>query len=173
MDTGQLTAAPITVSLGGKEYKLSPLRDRDYGEYERWIQSQIINIAKDNLDGLPEDQQKLLLIHAFEQARKVNITSPEFLQRMNTVEGAAKLLHLMMRRNHPEMTEINVLSLLTDPKNLNTAMDGVNTLMDLDGFDAGAGAGTPKKGMAVHSTEHISIDTLRKNLGGPPIKSPS
>lgn len=132
MNTAQVTAAPLEIELSGKKYLLSPMRDRDYGEFQRWVQSRIIQLAKDNLNGLSEDEKKFLLVHAYEKASNIKENSPETLRTIQTIEGAAKLAFIMMRKNHPELTEDRVLELFTDPENVSKTMDGIDTLLELD-----------------------------------------
>ena len=122
------TAAPSTVTLNGKEYRISPLRDKDFGEFERWVQDRHIEVAKRNIGGLEAEDRQALLIHAYDQATKVTIQSSIAMRYMKTIEGGAKVTEIMLRREHPEVTYEQVLEWLTDPDNFNAVMGSVDSL---------------------------------------------
>ena len=164
IDTARATAAPMEIELGGEKYLLSPFRDKDFGEFTRWVKGRIVQLAKDSLDGLPDNERKFLLVHAFEKANLIEINSPDAIRAMATLDGAAKLLYLGLRRNHPELTEQKVLEILTEPQSLAKAMDNVDTLMELDRV---SGTKSEKKAPSI---EAPSIDFSQKNTDGPPTK---
>lgn len=122
-ETKRVTAAPIPIVFDGKTYYMSPMRDIDYGEFEAWVQDQVIALAKRNLKGLPLEQQNAMLEHAFDRANELTIHSPDALSRMSTVEGAAKVTFLSLRKRHSEVTEEQVREWMTNPDTLSRALD--------------------------------------------------
>ncbi|MBI5724598.1 MAG: hypothetical protein HZA50_11605 [Planctomycetes bacterium] len=132
MSVSQITAAPSVLALNGVEYRLSPLRDCDYGEFERWVQDRYFDVAKRNLADLPDAQKDSLLRHAYERAAGLTINSPEALNLMVTVDGAAKLMYLSLRREHPAITQEEATKLCTDPAVVRQCMDRVEELNRLN-----------------------------------------
>ena len=124
----EATAAPREVTLSGKIYYISPLVDEDIGEFERWVSDQFIDLAKRHLDGLSDVQTNALLTHAYDVARKITMTSPESLELMITPRGCSKLFWLSFRHRHPELTEEQVMGLLTDPKNFTAISNKIDAL---------------------------------------------
>ncbi len=132
------TAAPIHITLGKKEYRVSPLRDADYGEYEVWVQDRFVSVAKRTTKDLEPEERDSILKDAVSKAGAMTISSPEALRLMGSVEGAAMLMYLSIRRRHPDITYDEMVKLLTDPENLEYAMEKYDTLMGPEK--------TPKKG---------------------------
>ncbi len=123
--TAQATAAPIMRNFLGKEYTLTPLKDKDYGEFENFIQDRVMDVARRNVAGLSEKDRKELLAHAFDKASSLTLSSPDALRHMESVPGVTKLLFLSLRHAHPEITEDEVGALITDPSVLESAMQAL------------------------------------------------
>lgn len=125
--TAQATAAPTTVELGGKQYRVSPLRDKDYGEFEKWVQDRHMELAQRAGDGLSVEDRQALLKHAYDRASQITMASPEAIQAVITLEGSIKLLWLHLRHEHPDLTEETVSGLL---------MNAATQEVDVDAMDA-------------------------------------
>lgn len=124
----QATAAPAELRLAGKTYRMSPLTDGDLGELERHLQTRAFAVAKANLEGLsPEDRRTLLRV-AYDTAYRVTLASPEASAFMRGLEGAAYLLWLGLRHNHPDLTPEAVRPMLTDERTVAEAMDRLDEL---------------------------------------------
>lgn len=123
MNRATATAAPTTVELGGKNYRLTPLRDRDWGEFEKWLQDRHYAAARRNLQGLNAEAQRDLMRHAHDRATAIVFTDNESAKMMGTYEGACFITYLSLRHEHPEITEDEVADLLFDPEALSRAMD--------------------------------------------------
>ena len=104
----ELTAAPLTLDVGGRTYLLSPLRARDYGEIERRMlldRPKALDIVLPRLAELNEQQQRHLLELAYRDERAGNRVSLEELQQwLTTVEGRLYKFWLMLRRAQPQLT---------------------------------------------------------------------
>ena len=125
----QATAAPKTVTLkDGTKLTVCPLQDKDYGEFELWMQDEALQLGTRNLKGLDPVAKKLLIAEAYATARRLTVTSHEALESMVSINGAAKLLLLSIRRNHPEVTIEDILSMLADPDNLDRVIDSIKLL---------------------------------------------
>lgn len=131
-----ITAAAIEIEVEGVRYRLTPLRDRDFGEFERWCQDTYLAVAKRNLSGLEREDRDALLQAAYTRASDMTISSPEALKLMSTIDGAAYLLYLSLRREQ-EMTYEKAKELATSPEILNALISRIN---ELNGGDS-----TPNK----------------------------
>lgn len=124
-----LAASCRTVQWRGKSYRLSPLRDKDYGEVEAWLQDRCLDLALRNLRKLEDRADKDALIKAaHERASRMTLQSPESESIIDTVPGAAFLVWLMLRQEHPDVTQDLTLELCTDAEVLYSVMMKVETL---------------------------------------------
>lgn len=123
MDRATATAAPTAVKIGNATYKLTPLKDSDYGEFEKWLQDRQYEIVKRNLDGLSPEIAVKLLAHAHDRATCIGFADDESIRVMSTYEGAVKLAWMSLRIEHPELKEDDVAELLFDPGVLSDVMD--------------------------------------------------
>jgi len=128
--TAQATAAPIDFTLRGKTYRLSPLRDADYGELEAWLRQDYLATVKAGAADLEPAERQRQLDRAFDRAHLITYTSAEGLERMNSLPGRGKTIWLCLRRNHPELTEADVLDLLADPDAMQAAMDALTAQVE-------------------------------------------
>lgn len=96
-DLASLTAAPAEVALGGKTYRISPLRIADYGEFERWVQSKIIRLA----EGVEDPKLRDALVV---KAMGASFFGPEATASIQSTDGKARLIYLAVRRHHPDVT---------------------------------------------------------------------
>jgi hypothetical protein len=110
----QATAAPIEFIAKGVTYKLSPLRDRDFGDFERWCQDRYIEVTTRNLQNLSDENQKEVLRSTFDKAAAITFTSPECVKIMNSIEGSLELAFLCLKREHPSITREEVLEMCQD-----------------------------------------------------------
>ncbi len=122
-NTATSLASPSSVVLAGKVYRLTPLKQRDWGEFEQWLQDQHIALAKRNLNGLGDNERSTLLTHAYNRAAEITFQSPEAIKAMKSFDGAVKLTWLSLRTEHPTLTEEAVGVLLLDPVTLESIMD--------------------------------------------------
>lgn len=112
MSIAKTTAAPSTVTLNGKEYKISPLKDVDWGELENWVKDSLIAFAERSTKNLPETQQMELIKHAYDKAAFLTVDSPEVIRRLASIDGVCMLILLSLRPHYPEMTLESVKELL-------------------------------------------------------------
>ena len=156
----EATAAPTMITLGGKEYRLSPIRDNDLGELERWIQDRHIEITKRNIGGLPDSIACDLMRSACAEARKLQITDKAVIENLSTsIEGVAKLLELQLRREHPEITHAGAIALITSPENMDAAILTMGTML-ADGNEE------QKKTASVQSQSVTSTDSSQTDTTG-------
>ena len=126
--TAQATAAVHEVIIAGRKFRMSPLKDRDYGEFEAWVQDRHVNLVKRNLEGLSDDERRHQLDRAFDRAAEIGIQSDEAMAAMCTIEGVGKLVWLSIRAEHPDVSEEEVVSLMTSPENIREALDEIDNV---------------------------------------------
>lgn len=116
----QATAAPHLVTLkDGKEYVVSPLKDRDLGMLEQWAQDEFVALVKRNCkEDMSEDDRRYHIERAMITASRMSIDDLSVIEKLATPEGAVLMLWLAIRVNHPDMTREQLSELCDDPKQL-------------------------------------------------------
>lgn len=92
----------------GKQYSLAALSFKQLGEYIYWWQFREYTEAK----RLNVDKDLLEKIYDRCRDKKLGIEHPEIPASMLTPEGISKLVYLMLKPNHPEITEDKVADLV-------------------------------------------------------------
>ena len=126
MNLAQVISPPTNVEWNGVVYRFHPLRDRDYGEWEAWLQDQYITRIKRNVSGLSDVDRQRQLDRVFDKVHQITLSSPASTQAMGTLEGVGFMYWLSLRREMPDLTISDVLSLVTNAAFLNAAIDAFN-----------------------------------------------
>lgn len=124
----EATAAPITFKSNGKELRLSPLEDRDFGEFERFLQDKYVEVAKRNLSGLEPSVQIELLKDVINTAAGITITSTRGQELMQSVESIVKFVWLHCRKHQPELSETELFTWLEDDEVHKQILDKIESL---------------------------------------------
>jgi hypothetical protein len=95
MNISQLTASPAEVTLGDSVYRMSPMRDIDYGELENWVMAQ--------------------------EPTRPALGSPASLAIVSSREGVIRMIWLGIRRNHPLVTLEEIAEVLNDANAMRAA----------------------------------------------------
>jgi hypothetical protein len=115
------SAPPISLILGGKEYRIGRIRPRDIGNLENWFKEVVPNPrseARKAMEGLPVEVQ----IHIWDEAsREARHWPPRFgdeigQELIRTSEGIARLVHLSISQSVAGFT-------LDDARDLANEMD--------------------------------------------------
>ena len=144
----KMSASGGEVELAGKKYYLEPLTDKDYGEFENWLRLRPIIIARQNIAAIPgitQEEKEILLKEAMRLSAEINMVSVEGMRVMNTLDGAAYVTWLGLRKRQPELTFDKVRELLMDPKTLETAMTEYERNNELAGLKKGGPKGTDQR----------------------------
>lgn len=104
-----LFAADETVTIGGREYELSPLRQVD----QRKIEQRILSKRRDPAELVrqlapemsPEERREFFERAYTDSLRAQHVTASEFDEFYQSIEGAAFCFWLAIRKHHPEITE--------------------------------------------------------------------
>lgn len=168
----QATAAPTELRINGDVYRIKPLRDRDYGELEQWLRSKAMDAARENLNGFSGEDRRTLLSLAYDKASRMSVTSPDAMEILLSREGAARLVWLGVRQEHPDVKLEQVGAWLSDPKVLEDAMgrfDDVNELAKAGGPSKKSRTGRARR----PSTAAPSTDTSASGTVSVPPPSPT
>lgn len=110
MAAEHLTGASYPLRLGDKTFYVCPLSDKDITELTNWVRGNYINSAKQAND----DSVTRI---AIEQASTLFAFTGQGAKILATVEGMSKLVQVMARKNHPELTESELMQLILDDTN--------------------------------------------------------
>lgn len=121
-DQTAAVAAARSFEVKGVEYFVTPLNEKGWGEFRAWMQDQIIDLTKRNLDGLTPTVQKELLQEAINTARRATLESPEGRAIIASVDGMYRIVWLHLLPRHPDITQEKVGELLRDEELLAEAM---------------------------------------------------
>ena len=98
-----LAGAPADVVIGGVTYLMSPLRDLDLGELDRWVQRKILDVVELSTD----DKVRRLGI---EMAAVATWAGKYGYALAQTNDGLARYMWVGIRRNHPTLELSKVLT---------------------------------------------------------------
>jgi hypothetical protein len=115
----QATAATSTVLIGGEEYHLRPLTDRDWAELDLWHQGRTIRMARASLnDEATEEERQFTMAAAFRFAQGLSFmgdslaNSPLKTPPILSMDGLSQFVWRMIRRDQPRLAPDDVRSLL-------------------------------------------------------------
>ena len=141
----ELTAAEATLTIAGRDYRMSPLRLRDWGEIERRIldtRPDPLDLVLSKLDGLPLEQQRELLSLAYDDARQGRrLTANELRQWLATPEGQVVQFWLSLRQHQPALTLEDAERLLLLAGSETLAEQQATNLAELDALSVGNACG--------------------------------
>lgn len=94
------------ITVGGKEYKLSRLRRKEWREWHEWavqLLPNLLEVLAASIEKYPANLQPLM---ASEAVQMVNVpVERRTAELMDTPSGWAKLVGLLLRENHPGITD--------------------------------------------------------------------
>jgi hypothetical protein len=104
----EVSAAPASfVASDGVTYLMTPLRDLDLGELDRWVQKRIIETAE-----LSDNPQTIK--YGIEIATLATWAGKYGVAMSSTPEGVARYMWIGLRRNHPALSLQTVLGWTKD-----------------------------------------------------------
>lgn len=136
-----MTNAAATITINGRELRIRALRDKDWGEIERWAQLRRVRVARELADeavkagSMNEAQANRQMDRAFDAAQSWGMLSPDWLATITTREGMLKVCAVALRIEQPHITDAEVEALLEKPSD---RLACYRAAMDLVTLDAGA-----------------------------------
>lgn len=104
-----VTAPPVTMEFGGRQWKLAPLTIGDLGELEQWCIDQPVNRLMKRLNdigaNLPTEAKVKLLSEAIHLASTQTLADEGPVREASSNEGRIQELWLSIRRADPSLKE--------------------------------------------------------------------
>jgi hypothetical protein len=101
-------SAEATITLNGRQYTLAKATVARLEEFVEWCKPKLKNpivAAGEAIGGFPGQLQELLVRVAVQEGSSpLTISSPRIQALAGTTEGMAKLFHIMLKPNHPDVT---------------------------------------------------------------------
>lgn len=110
------SAAPITID--GTTYWLTPLNDLDFLELDRWVQAEYLAMARESCKDASEDDKRITMQAAMNQAFGLTWTSPQGAKIVATLPGFARIISQSLKKRHPEMSAERVHKILFNSANV-------------------------------------------------------
>jgi len=113
----QISGAGMPIFLGGQEYTMHTLSDKDNDELTNWVRSSIVKMARDLIPpDADADYRDDVMRAAIAESRKVTSwMQPVCKQYLFSIEGVARIVLQTLKKAHPRLTHQKVISLLQDP----------------------------------------------------------
>ena len=124
MSRAKITAATTPLYLFDKtgerkEFRMSPLVDKDIAEIDEWLQARVIENACNAAANLsPEDAKEIKQI-AVQESVTISFLSAQGAKILATVPGMARIAWQSLHKNHPEISVDELAMMLLNPKNVN------------------------------------------------------
>jgi len=133
-DTTAHIAAPISRTIKGTAYELSPLTMSDIIRIQDWVRQSIYNEAKAFVSGLDLELASRLLDKAKEKADAASPGTVAFDKAMMSVGGVYQIFYLTLRHNHKDIDYDKAEELLDAEVLANGRDEIMKVLTKLAGF---------------------------------------
>lgn len=152
-----------TITVGEKAYRLSRLRRLEWNEFHKWAEKllpNVLEILAAQIEKYPANLQPLMASQAVELVnepveRRTNVL-------IDTPSGWAKLVELLLREHHPDITEDEAWDVATEIK---------AEMWDIIHRAEGQTEGKAQGKEAGTAPGNESTDSLPKNTTSPQSKS--
>ena len=135
-----VTAATFPVTIGDKQYHMSPLSDKDIEELNNMFRADMIRAAQASLtEDMSEAERREVLSAAMREAQQFTWygDADESRRVMKQIPSIARIVWMSVRRASPDARLEDIQKALFDPNNLDATMTVWKQL------NVGSG-GTPK-----------------------------
>lgn len=134
----EMTAAPLEIPIKVKDsqgvehekiYRMAPLTQADFGEFELWMQTRYVDRVKEMTKDLTPEERSTQIKYALERSVELTVTSNEGVRIINTLDGMKHLVYISLRREHPaiDLEEVGRLMMSADvAKHLLEKIDWIN-----------------------------------------------
>jgi len=125
-------ASPVSVDINGNDYRMSPLTDRNIGEINNYIRSNLIKAARESLtDDTPQNLVDTTLRVAMKEAQKL-----DWMRDAELIQSPEVLLYvfwLSFQKESPCTKDELATDLFTDMDALDRCMDSFMLIQPLMG----------------------------------------
>ena len=146
-----MVAAPVPITIRGKEYRFTPLTGDNLGELEAWLREQPLERLRERFERFPElftpEMREKLVLDAMNAADSFSLEDVEHAKHLHSVAGLGYILWMGLRdslcKDYPNMTRADVFGLveLADLADLKATIDRVSGLAGKKGGGRGKPAG--------------------------------
>lgn len=102
----------VKFTVGSFDYTISRFTRGVLNSFLEWADKILphpLDALKGKLEGFPKDIQEMLVRDAIDSTRlRRSVTNPEVNRLMNSEQGAFKILHLLLAKHHPDLSEDDV-----------------------------------------------------------------
>ncbi len=113
MELEHATAAARTVKANGREWHVSPLTAREWGEFQTWLKDEYLDLIQRNARKIKDkDVRAKVVADAFARVARFSMDAPELASLANSPAGLYRLVRLHLLRRHPKVTEEDVAAIL-------------------------------------------------------------
>lgn len=102
----------VTLTIGGKDYTFSRLERREHMAWMDYANKQLgcpLAEARKNMEGFPPHIQEVLFKDALERKKlRSNPECEDYQVFMRSWQGAMKLMQLLLKKHHPDLSEEQV-----------------------------------------------------------------
>jgi len=125
----ELTAAPLKVTVGGRDYFISPLTDKDKGALLIWLRNDYIAVARAAVKDEKEAIRTRVLSEASDRAAKLALFDGEgYSLIISKPGGIAYQLWLSLRHEHSAITLEEVEQIIQDPEAIEVCFEAIETV---------------------------------------------
>ncbi len=137
-------AAPSSITHGGKTYKLSPLRECDWGELERYMQDIVYDSLAHAAERAPDAETvSAELANARRESGLTMIGTARGQQMLNDDERLqCRMIWLSLKQNHPDLLEAEIPEIFDSA--LRAKINAITEHLNFNSADQGDGATTGK-----------------------------
>lgn len=154
-----VTAASFPVTIGEREYMMSPLSDRDIEEVNNWLRATYIQMARASITpDMTAAQREETLAVAMREARQINWYDRDSGGRlMQDLGGVSRVFWQSLKKRHPDLTHDEVRAWCVDPvtvQSLVTVWKELNLKPAKDDGRREVGKANPRQGAARRRSTH-------------------
>lgn len=94
------------INVGGKDYKLSRLRRKEWSAFHAWAEAllpNVLDVLASNIEKYPANLQPIMASEAVQLVNEPIERRTSVL--IDTPSGWAKIVHLLLQENHLDVTE--------------------------------------------------------------------
>ncbi len=121
-DLSKMSGQGIDWPVGGKVYKLSPVKLKEMGAFTQWVENKYIKDMTKVAENLPEGKQNEFLVEALKKTPTGIELSIKVGEAMVTIEGTKELIYISLKKHHSDITREEVNKIVTF-ENLKLAQD--------------------------------------------------
>lgn len=116
-----LTQAVTPITLDGKEYQLQSLTVKDIEEIDNWLRAKVIRAAAEATVGMDAVLAERVINTAVNNSGRVSMLLPTGIQQLLNPAGMAKMFHVSLVKNHPDLQYDDLVAIMSDPDKMKSA----------------------------------------------------